>query len=183
MFRISFYLIWYHWYISFYFMGWIWFDLTFLFSLPWILPKKITETCPSISKIKLISTTIFISNIIQYQLNSIHNLKHLLNRIVQPIYLTVHDCSWQSSLESWFELKKDAQLKQQSSSKSERENELGQLQSKLAVMQAQLDTSNSTINNLTVDLNAISQKYKNLEDSNKNQVNDLTSAKVKSKTH
>ena len=183
MFRLSFYFIWYHWYISFYFMGWIWFDLTFLFSLPWILPKKITETCPSISKIKLISTTIFISNIIQYQLNSIHNLKHLLNRIVQPIYLTFHDRSWRCSLESLFELKKDAELKQQSSSKSERENELGQLQSKLAVMQAQLDTSNSTINNLTVDLNAISQKYKNLEDSNKNQVNDLTSAKVKSKTH
>ena len=86
-------------------------------------------------------------------------------------------------LELNFELGKDAQLKQQSSSKSEREHELGQLQSKLAVMQAQLDTSNSTINNLTVDLNAISQKYKNLEDSNKSQVNDLTSAKVKSKTH
>ena len=73
-------------------------------------------------------------------------------------------------------------MKQQANSKSEREQELEQLKSKLIVMQAQLETSTSTINNLTVDLEALSQRYKNLEDSNKNQVNDLTSATVESKT-
>ena len=83
----------------------------------------------------------------------------------------------------YFELQKDAQLKQQANCKSEREHELEQLQSKLVVMQTQLETSTSTINNLTVDLDALSQKYKNLEDSNKSQVTDLTTATVKSKTH
>ena len=45
------------------------------------------------------------------------------------------------------------------------------------MMQAQLDASNSTINNLNIDLVAISQKYKTLEDANKVQLNDLTTAK------